>query len=64
MSNERGVRALQSTHIAIDAVDDVPRGQVRDLWVCVHDVVCEDFDERLPLLLRLSEHRLCDEIYQ
>lgn len=45
-------------HIAIDAVDYVPRGQGRDLWVGLDDVVGKHFDKRLPFLLRLPEHRL------
>lgn len=48
----------ESTHIAVDAMDHILWWQVRDLWVGLGNIVRENFNERLPFLLGLSEHRL------
>ena len=40
------------THVAVDAVDYVPRWEVRDLGVDLDEEGCERVDEVFPLFLR------------
>ena len=54
----RGCRGSVVAHVAIDAVNHIPRRKVWNLWVGVGDVVGKDLDKRLPFLLRLAEHRV------
>ena len=54
----------RGAHVAVDTVDYVLGGQVRDLRVCLGDVVRECFDKSLPLFLGLSEHRFCSGVCQ
>lgn len=49
----------RDTHVAVNAVNDVLRGQVWNLRVCLHEDGRELVDEVFPLSLRQAVDRLC-----
>ena len=62
-AREEGTAGAVDTHVAVNAVDDVLGGQVRDLGVCLYEDVRERVDEVLPLLLRETVHGLCRQAH-